>query len=341
MIKQVLGLLAIVITTYSAHAEVYVEAVEVLVSGDTHISSGNYASYDLTLTKGEVLVVDIQVDGGGGPLDTWLVDHANLQRYEAGQKYSYLEAGSGEVERSSSFRFEVPEANIYYVVLDLTRGIPAARDVHTYAYKIADVETEESIQTKKYYARLYQLFELSFLFDDFDVHVAMCGMENAFSTPDIVICHELKDMLHRENVPEAIDYAFFHKAAHSLLNAWDYPLYDNEDVADELATNLLLVFGQKKTALAAAKWWANGGSNDEALARVWLDDRHTLSPQRARNIISWVNNEDELKRRWWHLVIPKMTDETLKVTAEQNHTGANTQVAIQQELDRRQAIKTE
>ena len=270
----------------------------------------------------------------------WLLDLANFQRYKAGQRYNYFEGSSGKITSSSSYRFEVPEANIYYLVLDNTLKF-ASRTARTYAYKITEGETEESKQTKEFYSGLYDEFlKKVFIFDDFNVYIEMCGTANAFSSPNIVICNELNTLLFRQNVPEAILFVFLHEAAHSLLNVWDYPLYDNEDAADEFATVMLLLVEDKAAALDAAKWWANSGSNDEALSKLWLDDRHTISPQRARNIINWINKEDEITRRWLHLLIPKMTDEAVQAVADENLLGADARVA-QQELVKRQAIRRE
>lgn len=342
MIKKLLGLLVLITFAYSAHAEVHVQSVEALINGNEQINPGAYSYYDLTLMKGETLVVDLQVTGGlNNSLTVWLLDLANFQRYKARQQYNYFTDSSGAVTSSFSYRFEVPEANIYYLVLDNTRAVLAGRMVHTYAYKITEGETEDAKQTKEFYSGLYNEFlKKLFIFDDFDVYIEMCGTENAFSSPHIVICHELNSLLFRENVPEAVMYVFLHEAAHSLLNVWDYPLYDNEDAADEFATVLLLLVENKAAALAAAKWWANSGSSDEALAKLWRDDRHTISPQRARNIITWINKEDEIKRRWLHLLIPKMTEEALVGIAEENFSGVDKK-AIQQEMVRRQALSGE
>ena len=340
MIKQLPVLLALLVVAYSARAEVYVQAVEVLINEDAQVMAGRYSYYDLTLTQGEVLIVDLQVVGGlDNSLTIWLLDLANFQRYKAGQQYNYFEGSSGNITSSSSYRFEVPEANVYYLVLDNPSKF-ATRTARTYAYKITEGETEESKQTKEFYSGLYDEFlKKLFIFDDFDISVEMCGTENAFSSPHILICYELNNLLFRQNVPEAIYFVFLHESAHSLLNVWDYPLHDNEDAADELATVLLLLVEDKAAALDAAKWWANSGSNEEALSKLWIDDRHTISPQRARNIINWINNEDELTRRWLNLLIPKMTDEALQAFVDENFKGM-TQV-IQQELVKRQAIKGE
>ena len=74
---------------------------------------------------------------------------------------------------------------------------------------------------------------------------------------------------------------------------------DNEDAADEFATALILMAKQKNMALDAAQWWASQGASErDAIAKIWMDDRHSLSPQRARNIIRWVNNANDIVPRW-------------------------------------------
>ncbi len=44
----------------------------------------------------------------------------------------------------------------------------------------------------------------------------------------------------------------------------------------------------------------------EALNKLWLDDRHTLSPQRARNITRWLNQREALLRRWQKVLVPNL-----------------------------------
>lgn len=339
MFRKSLGLLPLLIVAYPGQAEVFVQATEILINGDADVNAGRYSYYDLTLTEGEELVVELQVAGGlDNSLTVWLLDLANFQRYKAGQQFTYFKDSSGKITSAFSYRFEVPEANIYYLILDNRRAAMANRRVSTYAYKIIEGETEESKQIKDVYSMFYDdVLKGLFVFDDFDIYVAMCGTANAFSSPDILICFELNKLLVDQNVPAVIAFVFLHEAAHSLLNVWDYPLYDNEDAADELATALLLLAEDKTVALDAAKWWAKNASSDEALSKMWLDDRHTISPQRARNIVNWVNNEDEITRRWLHLLVPKMTDKALQEISGDNLKSVHARV-VREELVKRQAI---
>jgi|GEM_PF-2555606 len=52
-------------------------------------------------------------------------------------------------------------------------------------------------------------------------------------------------------------------------------------------------------------------SANEALSALVMDDRHTLSPQRARNIINWLQDDGDRMLRWERLVLPRMTNDAL------------------------------
>ncbi len=50
------------------------------------------------------------------------------------------------------------------------------------------------------------------------------------------------------------------------------------------------------------------------------DDRHTLSPQRARNITHWLNQREALLRRWAKVFVPNMqTNVLLSLDREQDN----------------------
>jgi hypothetical protein len=333
-------LLVLLSMTAIARAEVYVEPATVIVKEDTSVAAGNYTYFELTLDRGVDLSVSLAVTGGiDNTLRHWLLDLANFQKLRARQPFSPVPGAGGDMTGQASYRITIPQTNLYYLVLDNSQAVLAGRQVHAYAYTVAAGETEDSKVTKQFYSALYNdLLKKLFIFEDFDIHVGMCGTANAFSSPDIVMCNELDALLTEREVPGALMFVFLHEAAHSLLNVWDYPLHDNEDAADELATTLLLLSKQQGMALQAAKWWAQDLSADEAVSKLWVDDRHTVSPQRARNIIAWINNEDEVTRRWLHLLIPKMTDEALAAISSEPDPNDPHRAAVDQELIKRRAL---
>jgi hypothetical protein len=229
------------------------------------------------------------------------------------------------------------------LVLDNSSSTFYNRTVSTSAHVVGGAPTAESESMKEFYSLLYNdVLKQLFIFEDFDIHIGRCGVANAFSSPDIIICEELNRLLSDQGVSKAATFVFMHEAAHSLLNVWDYPLYQNEDAADELATALLILMQSKDAAMDAARWWGREMSQEQALSKLWHDDRHTVSPQRARNIINWINDEEELMSRWLHLLIPKMTDYALDAAVadfgpEPDRSDRH-YLSIDHELVKRQAI---
>jgi len=341
MASRLVSLLLVLLPAATASAEVIVDPVTLVVKEDITINPGSYSYYELTLNKGADLVVSLQVSGGiDNTMRHWLLDLANFQKLRAGQGFLPVTGAGGDMAGTASYQVKLPQTNIYYLVLDNTKAVLAGRHVSARAYTVAAGETEHSKETREFYAGIYDgMLKKLFVFKDFNIHVGMCGTANAFSAPDITICYELDEMLREKGAQGAMMFVFLHEVAHSLLNVWDYPLYDNEDAADELATVLLLMAKRQDMAMEAAKWWAQDMSTNEAMSKLWLDDRHTVSPQRARNIITWINNEDELSRRWLHLLIPKMTDEALELGLTSNPTANDPHLAaVEQELLKRRAI---
>ena len=336
----VLFLFTLYASSIPVGAEIIVEPATVVIDGASQVEPGDYFYYDLTLDAHTQLVATFKIQGGlDNSLMVWLLDSTNFQRYKANQQFTYFPGASGDFHSIGNFKFEVPQTNIYYLVLDNRKAALAARNVHAYLYKIDNGETAASKATKDFYSTLYNDYlKKLFEFPDFNIYVRMCGFPNAFSSPDITMCQELENSLDSKSAGEAISFVFLHESAHSLLNLWDYPLYDNEDVADELATVLLLIGDQKDKALQAAKWWEEKSSENHATAKHWMDDRHTVSSQRARNIVNRINNEDELERRWLTLLIPKMRDEMLELMLQDEITS-ETHRLVEEELVKRQAIR--
>jgi hypothetical protein len=292
---------------------VYIEPSESLVRQVVQVPAGRFLPFNFTLTRGSALTTEFKVEGGvNKTIKVWLLDATNYQLYQAGQRFSYFEGTSGSVRQIANYTFKVPETNIYYLVLDNTSALMLPRTVDLYAYAILPEPTPEQIDFQKKMTASYQELKSTFVFDDFQISFRHCGVVNAFSNPNVTICSELVENLHDNNLDDAVAFVFFHELGHSLMKLWGLPLYDNEDVADEFATTMTIMGKQQKMALHAAQWWASQTSEQEAMSKLWIDDRHTISPQRARNIIHWLNSDDELVRRWLKLLIPNMQTEALR-----------------------------
>lgn len=301
------------LVSFSAFASVQIEPSRLLIDERMEIEAGNYTYFELPLSAGTTLVAKFAVSGGlNNHLNVWLLDLPNYQLFRAGREYSYYKGTSGTFQRLVQYAFTIPATGLYYLVFDNRGALMLPRTAYANVYIVEPVPGAQHKKDFELYSGLYYgLLRKLFEFDDIDVTVRLCGTENAFSNPNITMCRELIDRNERHGIPAANIFVFFHEVAHSLLKLWGYPTWDNEEVADEMATVLSVLIKKEELALQAAQWWANSGSRQEALDKMVVDDRHTISPQRARNVVSWLNRRDELLRRWQKIWVPHMTHEAL------------------------------
>jgi hypothetical protein len=129
---------------------------------------------------------------------------------------------------------------------------------------------------------------LVFVFDSVAIRIAKCGKANAFSShASIVLCAEYAKKLFdtlgdKTKASNALLFTLFHEMGHVLLRQWKYPFLDNEEVADEFATAVMIMMGQKERARSKAGFFAANPSKAEALAKLFCDDRHPVSTQRSQ-----------------------------------------------------------
>lgn len=135
------------------------------------------------------------------------------------------------------------------------------------------------------------------------ITVAPCGSANAYSMPDIVVCTELIADLTEKGVPNALHPILLHELAHSLLNLWGLPGYDNEDMADEFAAAFLAKWSQNAMA-DFIRWFEMQDAVGEAVAQLVNGGRHSLSIQRARNMRRALEQSDVIAARWGRLLVP-------------------------------------
>jgi hypothetical protein len=332
-----IGFLLAFVMVRSAGAQhqsaVYIEPSRPLLRQTVQVAAHRFATFDLTLTRGSTLTAQFKVRGGtDDKIKVWLLDATNYQLFQARQKFSYVRGMSGNVRQLAHYTFNVTATNIYYLVLDNTGALMLPRTVDLYAYAILPAPTPEQIDLQNKMNASYQLLKSAFIFDDFQISIRHCGVVNAFSDPNVTICTELIETLHDANLDDAIVFVFFHELGHSLMRLWGLPLSDNEDAADEFATTMSILGKQQATALHAAEWWTSQSgeqeaqataphaaqwwtsqtSEQEAFSKTWVDDRHSIYPQRARNIIHWLNHDNDLARRWLRVLIPKMQTQVLR-----------------------------
>lgn len=318
----------------TSNSHVYVEPWQTLVYDTISVKAGQALQYNFGLTRGTRLSAQFQVNGGlNNQIQVMLLDENNYQRYAPHQRYAIFSGTAGTIRGIGKYNFVIPQTGVYHIVLDNGRAWLLPRNVTLHLYSVLPEPTPESQQIQQVFEKEYALLKRAFVFNDFNISIRHCGVVNAFSNPNITLCVELVDELARRNLAGAMAFVFFHELGHSLLREWGYPLWDNEGAADEFATVFLMMGKHQQAALEAAQWWSSSVSTTDAVAKIWMDDRHTLSPQRARNIAHWLNNVHELIPRWQKLLIPNLQTEMLQELAR-NQEGFDQQ-AVKAELLRR------
>jgi hypothetical protein len=294
-------------------ANVYVEPSERLIRETVDLKAGEYFEYHFPLTQGTTLVSEFRIPGGlGDRVRIRMVDPQNFKRFAAGERFESFKPSPDGAREVARYTFKVPRTGTYHLVLDNGASQTSIRALHVYAYALLPAPTPDTVRARELFEQMYRGLKTIFVFRDFGLTVRHCGTVNAFSDPDITICTELVESMKERNVLEALSFVLFHELGHTLLRLWDFPLVENEDVMDEFATVYLLLLGQRSAIEKAATYWASESSEREALAKLGVDDRHTLSVQRARNVLNWLKRGDELLRKWQKIFVPNMQTAALE-----------------------------
>lgn len=265
------------------------------------------------LPKGAFLSIRVEASADVAVL---LINHADFEAYPAIKKPVFYGRTSN---KALKFGVQVPESGKYYLVLGNRTGKRAVE--FTLSVTASTDKTEKTTeQLSLAYGELEQFEEnlrRFFAFDDLEFRIADCGTANAFSGEDVVtICTDigLKILTTANDEQMARDVMMFvmvHEMGHILLRQWGYPFYDNEEVADEFATALLVMFNQKDRARSQAEYFSRLSPESEFERKRSKDERHPLSVQRSRNITRWLD-DPELIRRWQKILVPHMQTTVLR-----------------------------
>lgn len=279
------------------------------------------------------------------PLQVFLLSQADYEKFPLVVNPLFR----GDVLDKLAFTIQVPATGNYYLILDnsknvektqVTAKISAGRDSTDLSIDsgrndmISDSEVW-GVHLSKINEELAKIF----IFDPFPITVNKCGAENAYSSKkSVILCQEYiakvqKALNDKEKTSEVLLFVIFHEIGHVLLYQWNYPFYDNESIADEFATVLLVMIGQKEKLRATAKYFASNTTGAELLGKAFVDDRHPLSIQRARNIVNWVKDPKRIEH-WQTVFIPHL--QTTVLQRWQNESKIDSVLPhIEQELDRR------
>ncbi len=284
------------------------------------VPGGTWKSIRLkNLPNGAVVGIDLRTDGA---VTVSLVDDDEHQRSPDFIQPLF----SSRVDTKMSFSVTTPSAGHYYVVLD-NRLAAVSRRINLTVRAApgksgGPIAGGRSAAAEEVLLKFEAQLNRIFVFEPFPIHVRHCGVPVAFvHDAGIVMCAEYAKKLYKTlgdkyRASDALLFTLFHEVGHVLLKQWQYPFHDNEEVADEFATAVMVMLDQRKRVLAKAEYFAANPSISEILAKAFKDDRHPLSVQRARNIRRWAEDPN-LVRKWQSIFVPHMQTALLEQLQQQ------------------------
>lgn len=261
------------------------------------------------IPSGARLAVEVRSDR---PLAVALLDAESFARFPGPEPSLFR----GRAQERLSFSVLAPTTGDYYVVLDNRDGTETRTVELTVTGETDDdgaASADAQAQLREFQDRLRQLF----VFEPFSIQLARCGEPEATAGAEgVVICAEYAKQVQERmrdpaKVGDVLLFTLFHELGHVLLEQWRYPLYENEEAADEFAAAVLVMLDQGERARPAIEFFRTSPSFVEAIARAFRDDRHPLSQQRARNLERWLA-DPELVRRWQTIFVPHMQTAVLE-----------------------------
>ena len=258
---------------------------------------------------GAKLAVEVRSDG---PVALLLLDAQDYKRFPSTEQPLFR----GETTDRLAFFVIAQKTGDYYVLIDNRTG-SAARSVDLTVRgetgRSDGSEADAESKLSQFQAELHRLF----VFDPFPIRIEQCGKKQAFGGPSgVVLCREYASELDerlqdKAKASDALLFTLFHEVGHVLLQQWSYPMHDSEEAADEFATAVMVMLGQKERVRAKAEFLRTHRSLLQAIAKGFRDEQHLLSEHRAGNLLRWLE-EPGLVRRWQTILVPHMQTAVLE-----------------------------
>jgi hypothetical protein len=313
---------------------------ENIVNVQFTIKPSSYSHIPLYLKQGAAFSCEINVlSGGKRDIDTWFMPEKDFASFSKGMSFNVFPQCSGNRISQKRCEISIPDDGIYYLVFNNKFSLTSNKFVQAYVAVSPDgwgyradgsnrspdmiLITGIAENLNKTINNLGDIFNFPSHINTF---LKPCGQANAFAQvdanpPNITICTELvnqfiKSTKDQEKVKAGISFVFLHELGHTLMYKWDLPLWNNEDAIDEFAAVIVLMGNRIDPILAQIQNYTSNRSALEdlglSISKAFMNDRHSLNLQRARNIAYWVNNSQDVLRRWQKILVPYMQTEKLR-----------------------------
>ena len=335
--KEICLIFVVIIGLFSlqSNAEVFVSADMTTdpVSQSMTVNAGSYLAIPLPSTSNLNDYYKITINTNNAvyrDLTAFIVDDENLTSFK--QRYQYRGIGYSKAQTPFILQGSINSPNQKYLIIDNRYAALINKKVSYTLEAKFQASEEQRENTKKLFSKMYTSLKKDLIFPDFNIYVEPCGNANASSetvTGNIYFCSEMMDLLAKNNNEKAFLGIFLHEVGHSLLGLWGIPGNNNEDIADEFSTYMMMSAGPNGYAYldATLQFWQNRNSAAEALNMLKNGDRHSLSIQRMRNIRENMLTGEAFIKRWNRLIYEHHTDEALNEVIDKPMPWADVELA--------------
>lgn len=320
------------------------------VSANVEVPPRAWKGIRLTrVAAGTEVEIHVQSDGR---IRMLLLDEAAFERLPL-EGVALLEGSTTDMLRLST---RIPASGEWYLVLD-NRGGARARAVRVAITARApeqppraasaapggddEADGEGATDLASALDRVERALLGAFVLDGLEIQVVGCGRGNAYAAPArILICREfvqgLVDDLGGDSrrLSDVLLFALMHEASHVLLDAWELPSSRDEATADEMATVLLVMFGESRRLDTAAEYFEGLSAQMPPISPGAPEMRHPDHARRARDLRRWQEQGDVLARRWQPRLVPHMRTALLRQLAAEPRAWTVTGL-VREELARR------
>ena len=318
-----------------SNAEVFVSA-EMTTDPVTQyiiVSAGSYQAIPLPSSKNLNDSYKITVNTFNAiyrDLTAFIIDEENLTSFKQGYRYKGI--GYSKAQTPFVLQGSINSPHQKYLLIDnIYANLINKKISYTVEAKFeASAEQRENI--KQLFSKMYAGLKKDLIFPDFNINIQPCGSANASSetlSGNIQFCSEMFDLLVKNNNEKAFLGVFLHEVGHSLLSLWGIPGNNNEDIADEFSTYILMSGGPDGYAYldATLQFWQNRNSASEAINMIQNGGRHSLSIQRMRNIKENMLTGEAFIKKWNRLIYDHHTDDALIEVIKKPMPGADIELA--------------
>lgn len=307
------------------------QSKEKTASVSTEVAAGKWTGTRFrNLPQGASLAIELTVDGD---VTVMLLDEQSYRRLPAVHR-PLFHAKTGD---RIAFSIVIPKTGHYYAVIDNRAGDTARQ--FTIDVKAAAAGAHKNRQARAVDVQLGTITDTlrqAFVFDSLVIRAAECGGPSAFSGANpVIICsetaRELVEILgDQRKAADALMFMLLHEVGHVLLRQWEYPFHNNEEVVDEFATVLMVMFMGEKRVRSQAEYFASANPTSEVRQKLTTDNRHQLSLQRARNTLNWVD-DPKLVYNWQPVMVPHMQTAFLERLKDQPRSWTSREL-VEREL---------